>query len=236
MEVGRPSIQRLTFIHAFLNLVVTTSTHVVDRPVGILAFRSLECRTLPMPTINGELLQDIFHEQEWLNAKFNRGVASVIDYLLQEVGLREVLIVIIMLVDGPVFTELVLGFFRCNQHSQYPIELSAQLASSNKGEVLGDCRGASRRISHCNGRFCAFKFSFRFIRIHKVAVKKIQMILESKLHILDPFFLSISKEGTVEFFEQRLVEHGTSGAVNGVALYEFVTEKFYASKFSVNLC
>ena len=39
-----------------------------------------------MPTINGKLLQDIFHQQERLNAKFNRGVASVIDYLLQEVG------------------------------------------------------------------------------------------------------------------------------------------------------
>ena len=224
-----------TYLHTRVLKLGSDDKHARSGQVGreiSSFFRSLECRTLPMPTINGKLLQDIFHQQEKLNAKFNRGIASVIDYLLQEVNPKRS-IDGNTLVDGPALTELVSAFvdvinipdilpnFQQGWLAQIKVkcmEIVEELAEEYH-TVMVDSVSGNLPLEEND-----------LIRIHKVAANKKQMILESKLHELDPLFLSISKEETAEVFEQRLAVYDTSGAVIGGALYEFITENFYASK------
>ena len=49
-------------------------------------FPSLECATLPLPSINPRVFRDICNQQEKLSAKFNDGVSTLIQQILQKVS------------------------------------------------------------------------------------------------------------------------------------------------------
>ena len=223
-----------TYLHTRVLKLGSDDKHARSGQVGreiSSFFRSLECRTLPMPTINGKLLQDIFLQQENLNAKFNRGVAGVIDYLLQEVNPKRSIDG--NTVDGPAFTELVSAFLGV-------VNIPDILPNFQQGwlaQIKVKCMEIVEELAEEYHTVMVDSVSGNLpledndlIRIHKVAANKKRKILESKLHELDPLFLLISKEESVEVFELRLVEYDSSKAVIGGALHEFVAKNYLASK------
>ena len=48
-------------------------------------FPSLECATLPLPSIRPSIVHDIFNKQDQLNPKFNSKVDSLVQQILQKV-------------------------------------------------------------------------------------------------------------------------------------------------------
>ena len=63
-----------------------------------------------------------------------------------------------------------------------------------------------------------------------ISYESTKSILEIKFHELDPLFLSISKEETIQVFEQRLACMTQVEPSLVELCMNFVTEHFYASK------
>jgi len=74
-------------------------------------FPSLECRTLPIPSIDPKVLHDIFQQQHKLKPAFNAGIVDTISYILRQVEPKRSINGRTFL-DGLAFVQLVSTFVK----------------------------------------------------------------------------------------------------------------------------
>ena len=72
------------FLHT--RILASESGELTDLGKSLVSlFPSLECATLPLPSIRQSIVHDIFNKQDQLNPKFNSKVDSLVQQILQKV-------------------------------------------------------------------------------------------------------------------------------------------------------
>ena len=196
-------------------------------------FRSLECRTLPLPSITPNVLRNIFHQQEKLSEKFSRELSGIIGYILQQVSPKRSMDARgPTFIAGSAFTDLVSSFVSVVNSDSLPdfqqgwmaqvrvrcVEIADELVAEYT-ELMDVSLGGNLPQEEEN-----------LLRIHKLAVEKKQSVLECRLLELDPLSLTISREETFEAFKQSLAKYDENDSVSGGALYPFIVENHSASR------
>ena len=201
-------------------------------------FPSLECATLPPPSINAKVLRDICNQQEKLNTKFNDGVSTLIQQILQKVAPKKA-------IDG---TTAVNGKALAALAGGY-------VEAVNKPGTLPDLDQGWQAVVRLELKECSYKLAREYeremeealegnlpmeernlLRIHQQTLKRKKSALKEEIRRVNP--LHSSDEEAQPFLEQleeevvQWSEPSKDGEreVTGGALYQFIVKNNKASK------
>ncbi len=196
-------------------------------------FPSLECHTLPMPSINPKVIKNIVEQQDKLKPAFNKAVDQLIQRILQQVTPKKA-IDGVSVVDGPALAALTRGYVDAintpgaipdlEQGWQAVIkwklkELSHKLVEEYRRE-MEECLGDNLPMEERN-----------LMRIHQQTLSRKRESLQQEIRRLKPLSsTSGDKDPVLSQLEQAISQTNEGGEVIGGVLFQFTTHNYSKSK------
>ena len=195
-------------------------------------FPSLECRTLPIPSIDPKVLHDIFQQQHKLKPAFNAGIVDIISYILQQVEPKRSIDGRTFL-DGLAFVQLVSIFVKVvNIPNSLPdfqqgwvVLLKLKMEETVK-QLVEEYEREMEESLHGNLPL----EEMNLVRIHENTAQSKRTKLRNKMQELNPSSLSLSIASAIETLDRKLVQYDAENTVVGGVLYQFVIRNYAMSK------
>ena len=234
-------IQPTEFLHT--RVLASESGHLTALGRFLCSlFPSLECRTLPMPTINPKVVRNIVELQAKLKPAFNTAVEKLIKEILQQVAPKKSIDGVSM-VNGSALAALARGYVDAIntpgaipdleqgwmavvklQLKEYTEELVVEYERQMEESLQGNLPMEERNL----------------IRIHKIILNKMKRSLEQESFEINPLNSSPEDvepllrelENTIIKWdkEEELVDDVKERKIIGGVLFKFVAQNFSESK------
>ncbi len=198
-------------------------------------FPSLECHTLPMPSINPKVIKNIVEQQDKLKPAFNKAVDELIQRILQQVTPKKA-INGVSVVDGPALAALTRGYVDAiNTPGAIPdLEQGWQAVIKWKLKELSDklVEEYRREMEKCLGDNLPME-ERNLMRIHKQTLSRKRDSLQQEIHRLKPLSSTSGDKNPILIMsqlEQTISQTNEGGEVIGGVLFQFTTQNYYKSK------
>ena len=196
-------------------------------------FPSLECHTLPMPSINPKVIKNIVEQQDKLKPAFNKAVDELIQQILQQVMPKKA-IDGVSVVDGPALAALTCGYVDAiNTPGAIPdLEQGWQAVIKWKLKELSDklVEEYRREMEECLGDNLPME-ERNLMRIHEQTLSRKRESLQQEIHRLKPLSsTSGDKDPILSQLEQTISQTNEGCVVIGGVLFQFTTQNYSKSK------
>ncbi len=196
-------------------------------------FPSLECHTLPMPSINPKVIKNIVEQQDKLKPAFNKAVDELIHRILQQVTPKKA-INGVSVVDGPALAALTRGYVDAiNTPGAIPdLEQGWQAVIKWKLKELSDklVEEYRREMEECLGDNLPME-ERNLMRIHQQTLSRKRESLQLEIRRLKPLSsTSGDKDPVLSQLEQAISQTNKGGDVIGGVLFQFTTHNYSKSK------
>ena len=225
------------FLHA--RVLASESGELTDLGKSLVnLFPTLECATLPPPSINSKVLHDICNQQEKLNAKFNDGVSTLIQQILHKVAPKKA-IGGTTTVNGKALAALAGGY----------------VEAVNKPGALPDLDQGWQAVVRLELKECSYKLAREYeremeealegnlpmeernlLRIHQQTLKRKKSALKEEICRVNPLHSSDEEaQPFLDQLEEEVIQWSKPSKdgereVTGGALYQFIVKNNKASK------
>ena len=196
-------------------------------------FPSLECHTLPIPSINPSVIKNIVEQQNKLKPAFNKAVDELIQQILQQVTPKKA-IDGVSDVDGPALAALICGYVDAIntpgvipnlEHRWQAVikwtlkELSDKLVEEYRTE-MEECLEGKLPMEERN-----------LMILHDQTLSRLRESLEQEIHRVKPFSsTSGGSDPILSQLEQAISRTNEGGMVIGGVLFQFTTQNCSKSK------
>ncbi len=196
-------------------------------------FPSLECHTLPMPSINPKVIKNIVEQQDKLKPAFNKAVDQLIQRILQQVTPKKA-IDGVSVVDGPALAALTRGYVDAiNTPGAIPdLEQGWQAVIKWKLKELSDklVEEYRREMEECLGGNLPME-ERNLMRIHEQTLSRKRESLQQEICRLKPLSSTPGdKDPILSQLEQAISQTNEGGEVIGGVLFQFTTHNYSKSK------
>ena len=196
-------------------------------------FPSLECHTLPIPTISPKLIKNVVEQQDKLKPAFNKAVDELIQRILQQVTPKKA-IDGVSVVDGPALAALTRGYVDAiNKPGAIPdLEQGWQAVIKWKLKELSDklVEEYRKEMEEYLGNNLPMK-ERSLMRVHEQVLHRKRKSLQQEVRRLDPLsFTCGSKDPVLSQLEQAISQTDEGGEVIGGVLFQFTTQNYSKSK------
>ena len=225
------------FLHT--RVLVSESGELTDLGKSLVSlFPSLECATLPIPSIKRDIIRHIVEQQDKLNPAFNTAVDALIQQILQKVAPKKALDGITV-VKGKALAALAGGY----------------VEAVNRPGALPDLNQGWQAVVRLELKECSYKLVREYewemedvlegnlpmeernlLRIHQQTLNRKKSVLREEICRVNPLNSSTEEiQPLLDQLEQDIVtwnEPSNDGErkVTGGAVYQFITRNFSASK------
>ena len=195
-------------------------------------FPSLECRTLPVPSIDPRVLHDIFQQQHKLKPAFNTGIVDVINYILQQVEPKRSIDGRTFL-DGPALVQLISTFVKV-------VNMPNSLPDFQQGWTVLLKLKVEETVKQLVEEYeQEMKESLRenlileekdLLRIHENTAQNKRTKLKNMTQEFNLSSLSLSTTSAVETLDRKLAQYDAENIVVSGVLYQFCVRNYAMSK------
>ena len=225
------------FLHT--RVLASESGELTDLGKSLVSlFPSLECATLPIPSIKGDIIRHIVEQQDKLNPALNTAVDALIQQILQKVAPKKALDGITV-VKGKALAALAGGY----------------VEAVNRPGALSDLNQGWQAVVRLELKECSYKLVREYewemedalegnlpmeernlLRIHQQTLNRKKSVLREEICRVNPLNFSTEEiQPLLDQLEQDIVtwnEPSNDGErkVTGGAVYQFITRNFSASK------
>ncbi len=187
-------------------------------------FPSLECHTLPIPSINPKVIKNIVEQQDKLKPAFNKAVDELIQRILQQVTPKKA-IDGVSVVDGPALAALTRGYVDAiNTPGAIPdLEQGWQAIIKWKLKELSDklVEEYRREMEECLGDNLPME-ERNLMRIHQQTLSRKRESLQQEIRRLKPLSsTSGDKHPVLSQLEQAISQTNEGGEVIGGVLFRW---------------
>ena len=196
-------------------------------------FPSLECHTLPMPSVNPKVIRNIVEQKDQLKPAFNKAVDELIQRILQQVTPKRATDGV-SVVDGPALVALTRGYVDAiNTPGTIPdLEQGWQAVIKWKLKELSDklVDEYRKEMEECLGDNLPME-ERNLMRIHEQTLKRKRESLQQEICHLKPLSsASRDNDPIMSQLEQAISQTDEGGGVIGGVLFQFTTQNYSKSK------
>ena len=230
-KVGQ-TISATEFLHT--RLLASQSGHYTELGKSLCSlFSSLECHTLPIPSINPKVIQNIVEQQDKLKPAFNKAVDEIIQQILQQVTPKKA-INGVSLVDGPALAALTRGYLdTINTPGAIPdLEQGWQAVIKWKLKEYSDKVVEEYRREMGDRLVDKLPLDERYLMyIHEQILSRKMASLQQEICRLKPLMSALGeKDPMLGQLEQAISQTNEEGEVIGGVLFQFTTQNYSKSK------
>ena len=196
-------------------------------------FPTLECHTLPMPSINPKVTKNIVEQQDKLRPAFNKALNKLNQQILQQVVPKKA-IDGVSVVDGPALVSLTCEYVAAiNTPGALPdLEQGWQAVIKWKLKELSDklVEEYRREMEKCLAGNLPME-ERNLMRIHEQTLSRKRESLQQEIHCLKPLnSTSGGRDPILGQLEHVISQKNEGGEVIGGILFQFITQNYSKSK------